>query len=36
MVPTLLFYADGKEVGRLEGMVHSSELDQEFKKAIKE
>lgn len=34
MVPTLLFFNNGEEVSRLEGMIHSNELDQEFKKAI--
>lgn len=33
-VPTLLFFKNGEEVSRLEGMIHSNELDQEFKKAI--
>lgn len=34
MVPILLFFKDGKETSRLEGLVHSNELDQEFKKSI--
>lgn len=34
MVPTLLFFKNGEEIGRLEGLAHSNELDQEFKKAI--
>lgn len=34
MVPTLLFFKAGEEISRLEGLVHSNELDQEFKKAI--
>ena len=33
-IPTLLFFKDGKEISRLEGMVHSKELDQHFKQAI--
>lgn len=36
MVPTLLFFKTGEEIGRLEGLVHSNELDQEFKKAIED
>lgn len=34
MVPTLLFFKAGEEIGCLEGLAHSNELDQEFKKAI--
>lgn len=32
-IPTLIFFKGGKEISRLEGMVHSKELDQHFKEA---
>lgn len=34
MEPTLLFFKNRQEVGRLEGMVHSNKLNRKFKKRI--
>lgn len=34
VIPTLLFFKNGNEISRLEGMAHSKELDQHFKQVI--
>lgn len=33
-IPTLLFFKDGNEISRLEGVAHSKELDQHFKQVL--